>query len=267
LIIDYDKYNLKYLIFDGFGDENLVHGFSSRHGGVSKGVLSSLNLSYSRGDSEENVKENYRRLAEALDLDYNSFVGCHQIHGNDIRMITREDIVAVDKPKCDGLITREPGIVLVTIHADCTPVFLYDDKTPAIGMVHSGWKGTLGEISAKAVAKMQTCFGSDPMNIKVHIGPSICRDCFEVQDDVKECFEGGLPWTADYIRRKDTQHWFIDLKGIINQSLINQGIQACNITDSKDCTMERKDLFYSHRGEKGRTGTMAALISLRKDGV
>lgn len=270
--MQFDKYNLKYAVFDEFKDDRIVHAFTTRHGGVSQNHLNSLNLSYSRGDAESNVKENYRRLAEALNLDYKNFVGCRQVHGSDVNVITKADLAENNtdshrkRQECDGLITNEPGIVLVTIHADCVPIFLFDEKTPAIGLVHSGWGGTLKEIVANALNQMKKHFGSQPQNIKMHIGPSICENCFEVMEDVKNKFATILPWSTEYIKRKDEEHWQIDLKGVIIRSAENQGVLKNNISVSEVCTQERNDLFFSHRGEKGRTGTMAALLSLKYGG-
>ena len=266
----YDKYGLKYVVFPENQIENqkenqkgkIIRAFTTRHGGVSNGTLSTLNLSYSRGDKIENVKENYRRLAEALGLPYSNFIGCRQVHGTNVEIVTLEDVEKKTQFVCDGLITKEAGIVLVTVHADCTPVYIYDTQTPAVGMIHSGWKGTLGEIVAVAIEKMQKNFGSRPENIKIILGPCICGDCFEVREDVKLEFEEKLPWSREYIKIKDSEHWTIDLKGIIKNSLARQGIPMKNIYDSGICTMEKTDILFSHRGERGNTGTMAALISL-----
>jgi len=265
-ICRYEKYGLEYVTFPEFQDKKIIHAFSTRHGGVSEGYLSSLNLSHSRGDKEENVRENYRRLAEALGLSYENFIGCRQLHGSKIELITRRDLTEKRSLECDGLITSEPGIVLVTVHADCVPIYLYDPETPAVGMVHSGWKGTVEQIAAEAVKKMKSTFGTRPEKIRALLGPCICGRCFEVREDVKSIFVEKLPWSAEYIVPKDQEHWTVDLKAIIKNSLISEGVPGENILDAGICTAENTRLFYSHRHEKGKTGTMAALIALADNG-
>ena len=180
----------------------LVHGFSTRLGGVSEGVCSSMNLSFSRGDAEEAVMENYRRISAAIGFTPEQIVTSDQTHTTNVRVVTSEDCgCGVIYPRkfhdVDGMITNEPGVVLATFYADCVPLYFVDKKNKAIGLSHSGWRGTVGKIGAVTIEKMKEEFGSDVDDIVVAIGPSICQDCYEVSVDVIEEFKKAF----------DEKHW------------------------------------------------------------
>ena len=146
------------------------HLMSTRLGGVSEGDLWSMNVSYSRGDRKENVDENYRRIAEALGCGMEDFVFSDQTHTTNIRHVTGEDrgkgiLRPRDYTDVDGMITDEPGIVLSTFYADCVPLLFVDPVKKAVGLSHSGWKGTAGCMGRKTVEAMQEAFGSRPEDI------------------------------------------------------------------------------------------------------
>jgi len=143
------------------------------------------------------------------------------------------------------------------------PIFFYDPVKKAIGLAHSGWRGTVENIAAETVDKLIDAYGSMPKDIIAAIGPSICSSCFEVGDEVKEKFEEKIKWSGKYCAKINGK-WHIDLKGIIFEALLNKGIPENNIFNSGICTMCNKHMFFSHRGEKGKTGSMAAVIKLRR---
>ena len=159
-----------------------VHAFSTRLGGVSEGIYSSMNLSFTRGDKEEAVKENYKRMADAAGFDMNDIVTSDQTHTANVRLVTEEDRGnGITKPRpytdVDGMITNVPGLVLATFYADCVPLYFIDPVHRAIGLSHSGWRGTVAKIGAVTVRRMQEEFGSRPSEIYAAVGPSICQDC------------------------------------------------------------------------------------------
>lgn len=250
--------------FDGYS--NIKAAFTTRHGGVSSPPFDSLNLSFQRADSRENVMENFRRLSENLNIPMESMVLTRQVHG--------EVITVVNKSHCgmgltrenefgdtDGLVTAEPGIALVTFHADCAPVYLHDPVKHVIGLVHSGWRSTLLNISVKAVKRMEAEFGCRPKDIIAVVGPHIRQCCFEVDMDVYRLFAKVFPGMEDKMKPSGVK-WKIDLGGIIRQSLILAGLSGCNIHDVNHCTVCEKELFFSHRGGKGSSGTGAALLMM-----
>lgn len=178
----------------------IVHGFSTRLGGVSEGCLGSMNLSFSRGDNPENVLENYRRISRAIGFPVESIVTSDQTHTTNVRQVGKEDCgCGVLTPRTfhdiDGLITNEPGVTLATFYADCVPLYFYDSIHKAIGLSHSGWRGTVGNIAKATVEAMQKTYHTDPADLIAAIGPSICQDCYEVSEDVIEEFRQAYPET------------------------------------------------------------------------
>ena len=164
---------LEYLAAEGI---SVPHCFTTRLGGVSTGVLSSLNLGNHRGDPAENVEENYRILGRAVGFAPEQLVLTRQIHSNIVRHVTNRDAAGLDHrdyPECDALITNTPGVGLVIFTADCTPILFHDPVTGAVGAAHAGWKGTALGIAQKTVEAMVAAFDCDPRNIRAAIGPNI----------------------------------------------------------------------------------------------
>ena len=143
------------------------HGFSTRIGGVSQGIYSSMNLSFQRGDRKEDVEENYRRISGAIGFDLEGTVCSQQTHTVNIRRVRKEDggkgiLRPLDYQDVDGLITDIPGITLATSFADCVPLFFVDPVHKAVGLAHSGWRGTAGRMGSHMVRAMKDAFGSKP---------------------------------------------------------------------------------------------------------
>ncbi len=265
--------DLKYIRFNCFNlfENELNHIFSTRHGGISTGIYKSLNLGIKGSDDLANIEENYRRLLISAGFDKSGVeehrrIFSNQVHGGRIKTIRKEDISAISSNGLqgyDGLITDIPGIILETFHADCAPVFFFDPVTKAIGIAHSGWKGTLLEISGKLVERMITDFGSQPESIIAAIGPSIGKCCFEAGEEVYGEFACKYTDSMHY-ERVAPDKWTIDLKGIIVSVLLKAGLKRYNIHDCHICTKCHKDLFFSYRGDSGKTGSLAAFIQLRE---
>ncbi len=185
---------LEYLTFPLLEQTGIVeHLFTTRLGGVSRGEFSSMNLGLNRGDSREKVLENYGRIARALGCRVEDMVASHQTHTTNIRYMTSADkgkgiLCSRDYADVDGMLTDQGGLVLVTFYADCVPLYFVDPVHRAIGLAHSGWRGTVGRMGARMVEAMGERFGSRPEELYAAIGPSICRDCYEVGEDVAEQF-------------------------------------------------------------------------------
>ena len=156
-----------------------------------------MNFSKTRGDNEDDVTENYRRMAAVLDVDMEKMVLSYQTHTTNIRPVTLEDagkgvIRERDYQDIDGLITNVPGITLVTFYADCVPLYFLDPVHKAVGLSHSGWRGTVKRMGQKTVEAMQAEYGTRPEDVIACIGPSICASCFEVGEEVAEEFRKGV---------------------------------------------------------------------------
>lgn len=248
----------------------VVHGFSTRIGGVSKGHLSSMNLSFTRGDEEENVLENYRRIAKAIGFDYRNLVAGDQTHTTNIRVVTKEDcgkgiIRKKDYQDIDGLITNQENIPLVTYYADCVPLYFIDMKRRAIGLSHSGWRGTVNRMGAKTIEALQREYGCLPADIKVGIGPSICSSCYEVGREVAVEFQKEFgSYQKEILEEKENGKYQLDLWKANEIVLLEAGVRKENIRNSAICTCCHADWLFSHRATNGKRGNLAAFLMLTK---
>lgn len=264
-----EKNGVEYIQFNNLNkySDTLIHCFTTRRGGVSEGEYKSLNMAFNKSDKRENVEENYKRIAKALGIDTKNMVLSNQIHDNKIRVVSDIDrgkgiYVESDIIGFDGLMTNHTNVALVTFYADCVPVFLFDPVKKVISLVHSGWRSTLKEISKEAVLKMKERFGCDFSDIEVAVGPSIGLCCFEVGEEVYEEFINTFKWCKVFCK-KVKDKWFIDLPSIIKTSLKLEGLQESKILISGICTKCNNDVFFSHRGDRGKTGTLTAIMQLK----
>lgn len=249
----------------------ITHGFTTRLGGVSKGIYTSMNLSFTRGDDSEKVLENYKIIAEEIGFPVESFVSSDQTHTTNIRIVTKEDcgkgiIREKDYQNIDGLMTNEKGIVLFTYYADCVPLFFADRTKKVIALSHSGWRGTVNHMAKVTVDKMCEVFGSKKEDIICAVGPSICRDCYEVSVDVKNEFEN-MFGTADMKKifiEKENDKYLLDLWKANEIILTEAGISRNNIENRRICTCCNKDILFSHRGSDGKRGNLAAFMAMKE---
>lgn len=180
------------------GMKDIRHLFTTRIGGVSQGIYATMNFSYQRGDRKEAVDENFRRIAEIFGTTPDKIVCSRQTHTTNVRLVTDKDcgkgvVYPADYEDIDGLITNVPGIVLCTTFADCVPLYFVDEKNQAIGLAHSGWRGTVNRMGKVMVEAMGASFGSRPEDMTAAIGPCICQDCYEVGEDVARQVKEGFP--------------------------------------------------------------------------
>ena len=232
--------------------EGIVQGFSTRLGGVSTEHLSSMNLSFSRGDQEENVRENFRRIADAIGFTPEDLVFSDQTHTTNIRVVTEADrgkgfTKPLDYTDVDGLITDVPGLVLATFYADCVPLYFVDPIRKAVGLSHSGWRGTVHKIGKITVQAMADQYGSRPEDIVAIIGPSICQDC-----------------QSELYYQKENGKYQLNLWRANEIVMEEAGILPENIHTTQWCTCCNPELLYSHRASKGKRGNLAAFLGLKR---
>lgn len=287
-----ENVSLEYLSFDSLERTGIVdHLFSTRIGGVSEGIYSSMNLSFTRGDNSTAVLKNYERIAKAMKGNVKEMVAAHQTHTTNIRRVTREDmgkgVTAVrDYEEIDGLITDERGIILATFYADCVPLFFVDPEHKAIGLAHSGWRGTVAQMGACMVKAMQEQFGSRPESLIAAIGPSICQECYEVSEEVASAFEVLLA-SMDSERIQEEMEecgFYADSDGktrkVLKQGkssgkyqldlwlanaiiMRNAGIPLSRIEVTDICTCHNPKYLFSHRASNGRRGNLGAFLKLK----
>ena len=261
------KNGVTFLTADPLRDGGVLHGFSTRLGGVSPAPWDSLNLDDRRGDDPANVRENFRRLCAALDMDVRRAVLSRQVHRDDVRTVTAADAgkglwTPRDYDSADALITDVPGLPLVVFSADCNVILLYDPVRRAVGAAHAGWRGTAAGIAGKTVRAMRDAYGCDPANIRAAIGPAIGPCCFETENDVPDALREVLGDEAAPFMTWNGRKWHIDLKAVNALWLRKAGVTR--IDTCADCTFCRTGLYWSHRKTGLRRGEQAALIALRE---
>lgn len=269
-MLEKNEQGIFYLQFDSLEDTGVVkHLFSTRIGGVSSGELGTMNLSYTRGDKKENVDENFRRIAKVMNCEMDDFVLSDQTHTTNIRIVTKKDkgkgiTRKRDYQDIDGLITNEKGIVLSTFFADCVPLFFVDPIKKVIALSHSGWKGTVNKIGKRTVDTMCSEFGCKREDIITAIGPSICKDCYEVSEDVANQFKRAFDFKQlkQILEDKGNGKYQLDLWCANKEILLESGILLEHIRITDICTSCNRDLLFSHRASNGHRGNLGAFMSL-----
>ena len=253
-------------------ETGLQHGFSTRKGGVSKEHLASLNLSFSVEDAKENVLENFRRIGERFGKTPEDFVLSKQSHETKVLKVgTKDRGKGITKDRdyegIDALITDEKGTILSCFSADCVPILFYDPIHKAVGACHSGWRGTKGKILQNVVEEMRKHFSSNPAEILIAIGPSICKEQYVVSEDLALSFLEDYPDlgedTASPIQRISKDKFQLDLWDLNRRIALDSGIKEEHISISGYCTMENPELFFSHRYSQGKRGLQGAFICLK----
>lgn len=264
---------VEYLSFKPLDKLGFVKGgFSSRIGGVSSGIYKSMNLSFTCGDEEKNVRANYERMGEALGVSTSDMVMAHQTHTANVMKVDRSNAgMGILKERnyhdIDGIVTNEKGLCLVTSHADCIPLYFVDPVKKAIGLAHSGWKGTAGNIAENVVRMMQKEYGTEPSDVIGLIGPGICGKCYEISDDVASVFyekydKEKCPDVV--IPKKDVEgKYLLDLHRANYYNMLGAGLKTENIFVSDVCTMENSEVLFSHRATQGKRGGMSAFLVIK----
>ena len=257
--------DLWYYTIDSFTKTNMVkHCFTTRHGGVSEGCFESMNLRLSSGDSMDNILKNYSIIAKELGINEKKLVLSKQVHEAKVVDVTSKHFgngiyKENEFESADALVTNEVGVPLVTFYADCVPVFLLDTKRRVLALVHSGWKGTVLEISKRTISHMREKYYTNPSDVIAAIGPSISKCHFEVGEEVCSVFREkfGEKWIATGYKKPH-----IDLQGCVKEQLLLAGVKEENITVSGICTYCDEN-FFSHRRMGNDRGSMAAYICLK----
>ena len=260
---------LCYLTFPAFTETGLVeHLFSTRMGGVSKGIFATMNLSFTRGDEEAAVQENFRRIAKVMHGKKEDFVCSDQTHTVNIRKVTKEDkgkgvLREKDYRDIDGLVTDEPGIILSCFFADCVPLYFLDTKKKVIGLAHSGWRGTVNRMGREMTAFMEKEYGCRKEDMIAAVGPSICADCYEVSEDVADAFRREFGEDVLSAGREEGKYQ-LDLWRANEKALLDAGLTGAQISVTDICTCCNEDKLFSHRASKGKRGNLGAFLSLRE---
>ncbi len=271
----------------------LVHGFSTRLGGVSRAYGGhALNLGFTQHDSRAAVERNRGLFLKELGAATTNrrklwpLVTLRQIHSD---LIHRIDRVPEQPLAGDGMVTDTPGLVLAVLAADCLPIILADRKRRAVGVFHAGWRGTVKRIVEKGVGEMRKHFNSDPRNLVAAIGPGVRGCCYEVGEEVRTRFEGQFSYAnrlfrevkeSDPVREKYPLLFltarapghgelpaklFLNLVEANRRQLLDAGVPARNIDADAPCTVCHPEMLFSFRAEQGVTGRLMGAAGIRPD--
>lgn len=261
-----------FLTFPSLSSLDFVrHAFSTRIGGKSNNEFTSMNLSFNRGDTDENVRENYKIFCKTAGFDYETLVSSAQDHNTYVRCVTKKDCgIGIfrerDMNSVDALITNEAGVTLVTHYADCTPIYFADPERKVIALAHAGWRGTVSKIGEEVVDTMVERYGCEPEDIIAVIGPAIGRCCYEVDTPVYEQFAALTDIKpAHFTECIGAGKFIVDLKEANRRILLSAGLMENHITVCDICTKCNSGLLFSHRASGGKRGGMAAFMAIRSD--
>ena len=238
--------------------EGFVHGFPTRHGGISTGKRESLNLGYRWGDDPANVAENRRRVAAAAGFDPERLQVTKHVHGTRVWIVGDD---APDPPEFDVLATDRPGDTLGAFAADCIPMVFADPARRVVAAAHAGWRGTVAGVAAIAIRALADRFGSRPADVRVALGPSIGPCCFEVGAEVTAEFRAALPGLAGLIvdgPRKE----HVDLRVATRAFLERAGVLPGSIDDRPPCTRCDGERFFSFRRDGMEGGVHMGFVGL-----
>ena len=260
----------------------ICHGFSTRMGGVSEGIYSSMSFKEDGDDLESNIRENYRRISLALGCDRTKMVRPQLCHGTRVHKVEEADLGVGVLAKStlldyDGLITDMPGVTLAATFADCVPIYFVDTRHKAIGLAHSGWRGTVNRIALQILLAMKESYGTEPYDVTAAIGPCICGNCYEVGQELYEAFEKDFSGeietqtgicfqdicSSQTVSDEGENKYHLDLRLANLMTLLAAGVPQEQIVISDICSCCNPELIFSHRYTKGKRGVSAAFLGLQ----
>lgn len=237
----------------------VLHGFLGRTGGASAGPYSSLNLGQFVGDDPDSVAENFRRVRTEIGSGA-GFARVNQVHGARISAVTREN--AGERPRADGMVTREAGVTLAIFTADCVPILMHSERAHAVAAIHAGWRGVIAGIACEGVAAMAR-LGARADEISAALGPSIGACCFEVDEELADRFSREVAGAERHRRSGRAGKAYLDLRAILRGQLIAAGLAPGAIESVGPCTRCASEKFFSRRAAGGvTTGLQMSFIGL-----
>lgn len=243
----------------------VVGAVSTRHGGVSQGGCSGLNLSLRVGDEPARVEDNRRRFAEILGIDPRQVVAASQVHGNRIARINAPLSSGEPPPDVDGLVTNRPGVFLRLLYADCVPLLVADRRGRAVGVGHAGWRGTEAGVGQELVRTLAAEYDLAPTDLRAIVGPSIGPCCYSVGPEVVAAFRARWDDADAYVHRTEDGA-VVDLWEANRRQLIASGLRDEDVLVAGACTRCQVEEFFSHRGQEGRAGRFGAIVGLAEVG-
>jgi YfiH family protein len=256
---------LSYANLNHFANE-IRHFSSTRTGGTSSGEFASLNLGNYSHDLRENIDRNRQLLCDELDIPFLNLIGAHQVHSAKVILID-EALLALPEYErkaslegYDAVISRIPGICITATTADCVPILLFDPVNKAVAAIHSGWKGTLENITGITIDRMQQEFSTNPKDLVAAIGPCISGAVYEVGEDLVVQFQEKGFDVSHYFHSKENSKFVFDIRLTVAEELQAKGVK--NIELSPHCTYSEPELFFSARRQGILSGRLLSGIGI-----
>ncbi|MDX2479405.1 MAG: peptidoglycan editing factor PgeF [Desulfuromusa sp.] len=241
---------------------DLVAGFSTRNGGVSRSPYNSLNLGLGTDDQMTNVEGNRAAFTRAFDLSPHQLLTVKQVHGEDILLIDEEnpDLSHFMTVEVDAIVTNQPGIMIGVLTADCFPLLIWHGEKKIIAAIHVGWRGAANGLVAKVIETIHTHFACPVAELQAAIGPGIGAHNYEVDRPVRDAFRLGTGFWKEISKETKLAHWQLDIPLSCQLQLEQSGLKPQNIDIAEQCTCCHPELFFSHRRENGITGRQMGFI-------
>ena len=233
---------------------------TTRHGGHSNAPFHSFNLGLHVNDNVEDVLKNRHQLAQHLNVANSNVVYMNQVHGNRVEMI--DSVVDGYIPECDAMITTLKDVVLMVLVADCVPIVFADSQQSVIAVAHAGWRGTVQQITAEVLTKMQHECHCNLSDIKVMLGPSIGCCCYKIGAEVVDNVNRSIPFASDSIINRNGD-LYLDLHLANRQVLIHHGVPDNNIITESKCVACNNQQWFSYRASGGVTGRFGMGIYMK----
>jgi len=263
-IINYVKDEIDYITFKKLEKFNLVQAFTvDKRYSFRTDKFNKIRV-LEEAEYQKSIS-NYKKLCSMLDIPIQNLVKVNQEHTSNIMIVKKVGLNIEEYKNCDGLITNKKGVILGTVSADCIILFMYDPIKEVIANIHSGWRGSLEGIGLKAIEMMEKEFNSKIEDIIICFSPSIQRDCFLVDKDIRDIFYAKYNYleNIEKIIKPKGNKWVIDTV-LLNKTLfLKRGIKLSNMVFSNICTKCNKDIMHSYRGSKGLGGLNTGLIMLK----
>lgn len=258
------KGKISYMQPDWVTGDSVLAGFTTRNGGVSRPPYNSLNLGYNTEDVRHNVEGNRSNLTRAFDLHPHQLLTVKQVHGSDILIVDQpnHDLSHFLTVAADAIITNQPGFMFGVLVADCFPVLLHDPIRKIGAAIHVGWRGAASCLLGKTVEAMATTFGCQPENLQAAVGAGIGAHQYEVDRTVRDAFRQGSGRWPQIAQETSLGKWQLDLQRSCLLQLEDVGIPSSQIGVVEECTCCHREMFFSHRRDKGLTGRQLGFMIL-----
>ena len=243
---------------------NLIAGFSTRNGGVSRPPYNSLNLGLGTDDQVASIEGNRAAFTRAFGISPNQLLTVKQVHGENILLIDEKnpDLSHFLTVEVDAIVTNQADIMIGVLTADCFPLLIWHGEKKIIAVIHAGWRGAANGLIAKVIQTIHTNFGCPVAELQAAVGPGIGAHNYEVDRPVRVAFRQGTGFWNEISEETRLGHWHLNIPLSCQLQLEQSGLKPQNIEITEECTCCHPELFFSHRRDNGITGRQLSFMQL-----